>query len=232
MIARIAARAICRPKLDETVVAPGAVVVAGPQRARDLRQLVAAERFRPDLEALVAASAGGRPAPLDDGVGIALRAHHLANVSGRVRHGRLEAQLRAALEVDTEIEPAYAERDGADEDDHGRDPEPDITAAHEVDLQPPSALLPWAPMNRGLLNHEKPASIPSIARVAATAVTREMIVPIRSIRAKPFTCAVATANSTRAVIAVTTFASTMVWKPFAYPPRSPRARTCPRAPLP
>ena len=54
-----------------------------------------------------------------------------------------------------------------------------------------------------------------MARVAATAVNRETIVPIRSISAKPFTSAVATANRISAVIAVTTFASTIVRKPFA-----------------
>jgi hypothetical protein len=69
-------------------------------------------------------------------------------------------------------------------------------------------------MKRGLLNQLKPASSPSIARVAPTAVTSEITVPIRSMRAKPFTCAVATANRTSAVIAVTTFASRMVRKPF------------------
>ena len=69
-------------------------------------------------------------------------------------------------------------------------------------------------MKRGLSNQRKPASRPSIARVAATAVTSEITVPISSISAKPLTCAVATANRTSAVIAVTTFASTIVWKPF------------------
>ena len=73
---------------------------------------------------------------------------------------------------------------------------------------------PLAPMKAGLSNQRKPASRPSIARVAATAVTSESTVPISSISAKPFTPAVATANSTSAVIAVTTFASTIVRKPF------------------
>ena len=73
---------------------------------------------------------------------------------------------------------------------------------------------PPAPMKFALLNQRKPASRPSIARVAATAVSSEITVPISSISAKPFTCAVATANSTSAVIAVTTLASRIVWKPF------------------
>ena len=72
-------------------------------------------------------------------------------------------------------------------------------------------------MKRGLSNQRKPASRPSIARVATTAVSTETTVPISSMSAKPFTWAVATANSTSAVIAVTTFASTIVWKPFWYP---------------
>ena len=73
---------------------------------------------------------------------------------------------------------------------------------------------PRAPMKLGLSNQWKSASSPSIARVAATAVTSETTVPIRSMSAKPLTWAVATANSTRAVIAVTTLASMIVWKPF------------------
>ena len=70
-------------------------------------------------------------------------------------------------------------------------------------------------MKRGFSNQRKPASRPSIARVAATAVTSEITVPIISISAKPFTPAVATANSTSAVITVTTLASMIVWKPLA-----------------
>ena len=73
----------------------------------------------------------------------------------------------------------------------------------------------FAPMNFGFSNQRKPASRPSIARVAATAVTSETAVPISSISAKPLTPAVATANRISAVIAVTTFASMIVWKPFA-----------------
>ena len=41
-----------------------------------------------------------------------------------------------------------------------------------------------------------------------------MSVPSRSISAKPFTDATAIRKSTSAVIAVTTFASRIVWKPF------------------
>ena len=73
---------------------------------------------------------------------------------------------------------------------------------------------PSAPMKRGLSNHLKPLSRPSIARVAATAVSSEITVPIRSIRAKPFTSATATRKMTSAVIMVTTFASKIVRKPL------------------
>ena len=71
-----------------------------------------------------------------------------------------------------------------------------------------------APMNRGLSNQRKPARSPRKARVAKTAVKIEMTVPSRSMKANPRTPPVATANRTSAVIAVTTFASTMVAKPF------------------
>ena len=69
-------------------------------------------------------------------------------------------------------------------------------------------------MNDGLSNQRKPESSPSIARVAATAVNIESSVPISSMRAKPFTPALATAKRTNAVIIVTTFASTIVPKPL------------------
>jgi hypothetical protein len=70
-------------------------------------------------------------------------------------------------------------------------------------------------MKRGLSNHAKPASRPSMARVAATAVASETTVPSSSISAKPFTLAVATAKRTSAVMQVTAFASRIVWKPLA-----------------
>ena len=76
---------------------------------------------------------------------------------------------------------------------------------------------PCAPMKRGLSNQRNPLRRWSIARVAATAVSSEISVPISSISAKPFTEAIATRNSTSAVIAVTTFASRIVWKPLPYP---------------
>ncbi len=75
--------------------------------------------------------------------------------------------------------------------------------------------VPAAPMNAGFSNQRKPARRPSIARVAATAVTSETTVPMSSISAKPFTSAVANPNRTSAVMHVTTFASMIVWKPFA-----------------
>ena len=53
---------------------------------------------------------------------------------------------------------------------------------------------PFAPMNAGFSNQRKPASSPSIARVATTAVTSEIAVPIRSMSAKPLTPAVATSE--------------------------------------
>ena len=71
-----------------------------------------------------------------------------------------------------------------------------------------------APMNDGLSNQLKLESIPSIARVAATAVNIESNVPMSSMRAKPFTPALATAKMMNAVIIVTTFASTIVPKPL------------------
>ncbi len=53
-----------------------------------------------------------------------------------------------------------------------------------------------------------------MARVAKTAVTTDIAVPISSISAKPLTPAVASENRTSAVIAVTTFASMIVERPL------------------
>ena len=73
---------------------------------------------------------------------------------------------------------------------------------------------PEAPISRGLSSILSPASTARKARVARTAVNIDIAVPTSSIRAKPRTLAVATANSTSAVIIVTTLASTIVAKPF------------------
>ncbi len=70
------------------------------------------------------------------------------------------------------------------------------------------------PMNRAFSNQLNRARRTSSARVAKTAVSSETPVPRSSMKANPRTPAVATANRTRAVIAVTTFASRIVVKPF------------------
>ena len=69
-------------------------------------------------------------------------------------------------------------------------------------------------MKAGLSNQRKPASMPSSARVAKTAVMIEMPVPSSSMRAKPRTPDVAIAKRITAVIAVTTFASMIVLNPL------------------
>ena len=69
-------------------------------------------------------------------------------------------------------------------------------------------------MTRGFSIQPKPASSARMARVTRTAVNIESAVPSSSMSAKPRTLAVATAKSTRAVMAVTTFASMIVAKPF------------------
>ena len=60
----------------------------------------------------------------------------------------------------------------------------------------------------------RPASSESIARVATTAVKIDVITPIPSISAKPLTLDVVDTYRIAAVISVTTFASTIVRKPF------------------
>jgi hypothetical protein len=71
-----------------------------------------------------------------------------------------------------------------------------------------------APMNAGLSNQRKRASMPRIARVANTAVTSESPVPIKSMSAKPRTPDVATRKMITAEMTVTMFASTIVANPF------------------
>ena len=100
------------------------VLRAARERADLLLQLVlevalarAAERAGAHLPRRVLA-VDGRAATLHDRV----RAFHLggdrADLVRRVRLVRLERDLRAALEVDAEVQPAHAERDGARDDDH------------------------------------------------------------------------------------------------------------------
>ncbi len=137
MIARIAERAIWRPKLDDTFLTPNASALHGLLQIRlELRRLVGRERLGADLEALVVAVRRG-PATLDlTAFACPTRAACCANRLERGRRGRLEGDLRAALEVDPEVEPADPEREHRDRDHGGRDPEPEPPATDEVDLQP------------------------------------------------------------------------------------------------
>ena len=57
-------------------------------------------------------------------------------------------------------------------------------------------------------------SVPRIACVAITAVNSETSVPMPSMKAKPFTPAVASMKRMNAVITVTTFASMIAVRPF------------------
>ena len=60
-------------------------------------------------------------------------------------------------------------------------------------------------------------SAPSAACVASTAVNSDTSVPMPSMNANPLTSAVASANRMKAVMNVTTLASTMAAKPRLYP---------------
>ena len=79
-------------------------------------------------------------------------------------------------------------------------------------------------MKRGLSNERKPASSPSIARVAATAVSSENGADQEHER-EALHLAVATPNSTSAVIAGDDVRVEIVGSPSRNRPRSPRART-------
>src|SRR5207248_6409406 len=101
--------------------------------ARDLAQLRAAQRLGPNLERRILAVSRAA-ASLHDRVRIAVVRHHPLDVAGSLRRRRLELELRSALEVDAEVEPADRQCADAERDDRARDREPEVAAAHEVDL--------------------------------------------------------------------------------------------------
>ena len=73
--------------------------------------------------------------------------------------------------------------------------------------------LPSAPSAERCVTSFERAIAPSAACVASTAVNRETSTPMPSVNANPFTSAVASANRMKAVMNVTTFASTIAAKP-------------------
>ena len=81
------------------------------------------------------------PVALHDRVGLPLLRKDLRDLARRVRLAGLERDLRAALEVDAEVEPVDTERDHAGEDDGARDAEPPVAAPDEVELEPLRGLL-------------------------------------------------------------------------------------------
>ena len=143
MIARIAERDLAAEARRDGVrrrapLAPERVVL---RSCVSRCQLFARQRLRPDLEALVPSPLFGDSAALDDRVRCPIAA---ACGDARRRSAsprRLERDLRAALEVDPEVQALDAERDGADHDDRSGDREPEVAAAHEVDLEPLRGLL-------------------------------------------------------------------------------------------
>src|SRR4029079_1263422 len=92
------------------------------------------------LEALVLIAAYSPTATLDNRL---LAEPGRLRADRRQRGGlrRRERDLRAALEVDPEIEALHGKRADRDHDDRARDREPEVALAHEVDLQPAPALL-------------------------------------------------------------------------------------------
>ena len=70
-----------------------------------------------------------------------------------------------------------------------------------------------APRAEGCETSRERLIAPSAACVARTAVNSETSVPMPSVKAKPLTSAVASANRMKAVMNVTTFASTIAANP-------------------
>ena len=71
-----------------------------------------------------------------------------------------------------------------------------------------------APSAEGRVSRREPRMLSRIAWVASTAVNSETMVPTPSTKAKPLTPAVARMKRMKATSSVTTFASTIVAKPF------------------
>ena len=78
-----------------------------------------------------------------------------------------------------------------------------------------------APSIAGWLTKRERPITPSAAWVASTAVNSVSKVPMPSVKAKPCTWAVASANRMKAVMNVTTLASTIAAKPRLYPAAMP-----------
>ncbi len=74
--------------------------------------------------------------------------------------------------------------------------------------------LPPAPSADGRAITRESAVVIRIAWVASTAVNSDTIVPMPSVKAKPWTSAVASTNRMNAVMIVTTLASMIAVRPF------------------
>ena len=189
MIARMALFAIWRPKLEETFLTPNASRLDRLRQVRlELRRLVGRQRLGADLEALVAVAVRRGPPALDDGARLADAAPLCSRTcSSEVGAGVLKAIWVPPLKSIPRLRPRIAEREDRDGDHGGRDAEPEPPAADEVDLQPAGMPPPAVPITRGLSRNFDPASSERKARVASTAVSIEIAVPISSISANPRT---------------------------------------------
>ena len=216
MIARIAPRAIWRPKLADTFFTPNASAFTARVRL-DWKRLHLARRERLGAERK---SRYASPGPDEArGPGSGASAWPILAASSRTTSSETGCGVVKVTCVPprksiprfsplTPIAPSEMRTTAAG------DREPRVAPADVVELQPARDAAARGAHDRGLSSSLKPASTARNARVARTAVSIDIAVPTRSISAKPRTLAVATANSTSAVIAVTTFASTIVAKPF------------------
>ena len=138
MIASSAELAICRPKLSETFFAPNAVGVDRPPPATICSRAdsVLRQRLGPDLERSCSRRSAPRRAPGSTALPWPIRSASGTHVLERDRLRSLERELRAALEVDAEVEPLDSDRDDRDRHHDAGDREPDPPPADVVDLQP------------------------------------------------------------------------------------------------
>ena len=108
------------------------------EAAREVVLLRLRQRLRAHLEARVAVAARRLAAPLDDGVPAPDRRHLASHLGQRRRRRCPEGDLRAALEVDAEVQALDGDREHAEDDRHSRDGEPDPAwaAVTDVDSRP------------------------------------------------------------------------------------------------
>ena len=216
MIAMTAFFATCWPKVGPTEVESKLALPFEPERAVQKRLdpvgLIRRD-LRLDLDHVVAEVRVRRR--LDLGVARAVDAavlERLAHLVDGRRLGERRLDPRPGLEVDAEVELLGGEGDCPDREDAPGERKEPFRGAGEVELPRPA--LAAGAEERRPAEDARASDSPRIACVKSTAVNRETIVPMPSVKANPLTPAVASPKRMNAVSRMITFASTIVAIPL------------------